>query len=139
MSGSAAAAEASTALTDAERADVRRMCGYPPYGGLGQAGFQGWRFFQGYGLLEFRMNNLAPAELQNVRMVLSECLATEQAVFGARDNLDTDQAAVWTHNKGEVRDRWDDLSRKRRHLCTLVGVPPGPHIGGPASSMTLVV
>jgi hypothetical protein len=30
-------------LTDAEKTDARRFCGYPAYG-LGAAGFQNWRF-----------------------------------------------------------------------------------------------
>ncbi len=139
MSGSAAAAETGTALTEAERADVRRMCGYPPHGGPDAAGFQGWRFFQDYGLLEFRMTNLIAPELQNLRMVLAECLASEQDLFTARGNLDTEAAAVWTHNPREIRDRWDDFTRKRRHLCALLGVPAGPQMGSSGSSMTLVV
>ena len=49
-------------LTDTEKTDVRRFCGYPAYG-AGAAGFQNWRFYQAYGLLEFRINNLADAEL----------------------------------------------------------------------------
>lgn len=31
-------------FTDAEKADVRRFCGYPTYGS-GARGFQSWRFF----------------------------------------------------------------------------------------------
>lgn len=139
MSGtvtSPAAAFSSASLADAEKADIRRFCGYPPYG-VGPAGFQGWRFFQAYGLLEFRMNNLAPAELQNARWRLSVLYAIEQALDAASGNLDTDAAAVWTHNKDEVRDRMVHFDNRRRSLCLAVGVPPGPDLG--AAGIELVV
>jgi hypothetical protein len=140
MSGtttSPAAAFSSAALLDAEKADVRRFCGYPTYGGLGAAGLQGWRFFQAYGLLEFRMNNLAPAEAQNVRYRMSVLYAIEQALDAASGNLDTDAAAVWTHNKDEVRDRVVHFADRRRALCQAVGVPPGPDLG--SGGIALVV
>ena len=116
-------------LTDAEKADVRRLCGYPTYG-AGQAGFQSWRYFQSYGLLEFRMNNLAPAELQNVRYRLAALYPVEAGLDAAYDNLDTDQAAVWHHNKNETRDRKNHFNVIRRTLCEAVGVPPGPNLSG---------
>jgi hypothetical protein len=49
-------------FNDAQKTDIRRFCGYPAYG-AGGAGFSSWRFFQAYGTLEYRMNNLAPAEI----------------------------------------------------------------------------
>jgi len=53
-------------FTDEEKTDIRRFCGYPAYG-AGAAGFQSWRFYQAYGTLEFRMNNLSSAELTVAR------------------------------------------------------------------------
>lgn len=126
MSGSTGLSSAS--LTDAERTDVRRFCGYPAYGS-GQAGFQGWRFFQAYGLLEYRLTNLSPAEFQNVRLYLNTIYPLETAVAGASANLDTDQAAVWKHNKNEVRDRRGLFDYWRRELCGFLGIPPGPALG----------
>jgi hypothetical protein len=38
--------------------------------------------------------------------------------------LDTDQAAVWKHNKDEVRDRAGLFDNWRRRLCG----PPGPDL-----------
>jgi len=132
MSGSFATSPASafdtSALTAQEKTDIRRFCGYPTYGGDGPAGFQGWRFYQAFGLLEFRMNNLAPNEIQNVRYLLSECFPLEAAIWGASSNLDTDVAAVWTHNRNEVRDRIALLNNIRGRLCECVGVPPGPSL-----------
>jgi hypothetical protein len=124
---SPAAAFATTALSDAERADIRRFSGYPPYG-QGASGFSSWRFFQAYGLAEYRMTNMAPAELQNLRYLVTQLYTLESAVWGASSNLDTDQAAVWTHNKREVADREHLFGMHRRRLATLLGVPPGPDL-----------
>lgn len=128
------AAGYSTALfSDAEKADIRRFCGYPAYGGT-PSGFQSWRYFQVYGLLEFRLSNLAPAESQTVRYYISTLYGLESAVPGASGNLDTDQAAVWKHNKDEVRDRAGLFDNWRRRLCGFLGLPPGPDL---ASSNTI--
>lgn len=127
MSGSAALA--STALTDAERVDVRRFCGYPAYGGVNQNGFQSWRFFTAYGTLEFRLTNLAASEFQIVRQYLASLYTLELAIPGAGANLDTDQAAVWKHNRSEVADRSALFDQWRRRLCAFLGLPPGPELG----------
>jgi hypothetical protein len=114
-------------LSDAERVDVRRFCGYPAYG-AGSSGFQSWRFFQGYGTLEFRLTNLAPGELQVVRQYLSNIYVLEQAVPGSTSNLDTDQASVWKHNRSEVADRARLFDEWCRRLAFFLGIPPGPGI-----------
>ena len=132
------------ALSDSEKADVRRFCGYPAYG-AGPSGFQSWRFFQAYGTLEYRMSsmantgtpNMAPAELQIVRQYLTTLYTLESAIPGAGANLDTDEAAVWVHNKDEVRDRTALFDSWRRRLAGFMGVPPGPDLG--AAGITLVV
>ncbi len=108
--------------------DIRRFCGYPVYG-VGAAGFQGWRFFQAYGLLEYRMQNLAPEEETVVLGYLTQLYALETAVVGASDRLDTEQAAVWTRNPQEVRERTRLLDDWRRRLCAFMGVPAGPGLG----------
>ena len=115
-------------FTDAEKTDIRRFCGYPAYG-MGAAGFQGWRFFQAYGLLEYRLNNLAPAEEQVVRGYLGNLHPLENAIPQAAGNLDTYQAAVWTRNAEEVRDRQGLFDDWRRRLCGFLGLPPGPALG----------
>lgn len=113
------------ALSEAERADVRRFCGYPAYG-AGDSGFQSWRFFESYGTLEYRLSNLAAAELQVVRQYLGSLYALEQAVPAAADNLDTDAAAVWTRNRSEIVDRLTLLDEWGRRLARFIGVPVGP-------------
>ena len=137
ITASPAAVYATTPFSDAEKADVRRFCGYPTYG-QGSAGFQSWRFFQEYGLLEFRMNNLAAAELQNARYYLAQLYPLEAAVWSAGANMGTDQAAVWTRNKDEAADRTRLFKSVCRTLCNVVGVPAGPNLMGGQSVRCVV-
>lgn len=123
MSGSIGLSTAT--FTDAEKADVRRFCGYPAYG-TGASGFNGWRFYQAFGLLEYRMTNFAPAEYQVVRQYLGQLYALETAIPGAGATLQVGQAAVFTRNPREVRDRRDLMDDWRRRLCGFMGVPSGP-------------
>ncbi len=127
-------------FTDAERTSIRRFCGYPAYG-VGAAGFQGWRFFQAYGTLEYRMSNLSDAEIAVVRTYLATLASLEAAIPQAGGNLDTDQAAIWSRNKDEIRDRFALFDDWRRRLCGFLGVPPGPDLAGGsgAGSLTVVV
>jgi hypothetical protein len=113
-------------FTDAEKTDIRRYCGYPAYG-AGASGFQSWRFFQAYGTLEYRLNNLSSGEEAVIRGTYLVPLAQlETAIPGAGANLDTDAAAVWTHNKNEVGDRSALFDDWRRRLCGFLGLPAGP-------------
>ena len=112
-------------LTNAERTDARRFCGYPAYGS-GQSGFESWRFFSVYGSLEYRLSNLSDDELTVIRTYLVQLNALELAIVGAGQNLDTDQAAVWRRNKSEVPDRTALLTSWCCKLCGFLGVPPGP-------------
>jgi hypothetical protein len=125
-----------TALTDNEKIDARRHCGYPAYGGTA-AGFSSWRFYQVYGLLEFRLNNLADGEATIVRRYLGTLAALESAIPRSSDNLDTDQAAVWSRNQNEYRDRELLFDGWRVRLCGFLGIPPGP--GFHSSSPNLIV
>ena len=125
-------------FTDAQKTDIRRHCGYPAFGAGGGAQFAGWRFYQAYGLLEYRMNNLSAAEEAVVTTYLATLTTLEAAIPAAADNLDTDKAAVWTHNKGEVRDRVALFNGWRRRLCGFLGLPPGPDLAG-AGTVTMVV
>lgn len=112
-------------FTEAEKVDIRRFCGYEAFG-AGPSGFQGWRFFQAYGLLEFRLNNMAPEEEAVIRVTyLANLYTLETAIVGASDNLDTASAAVWTWNKNEISDRDRLFSNWRRKLCSFMGIPPG--------------
>jgi len=114
----------SPSLTETERTDVRRFCGYPP-AGAGLIGALSTAGVQERGLLEVRIANLTTAEVTIVRRYLTTLTILEVAVPRAAENLDTDQAAVWTHNKSEIKDRLQLLDEWRRRLCAFLGVQPG--------------
>ncbi len=123
-------------LTDAEKVDIRRFCGYPAYGAAPSA-MQSWRFFQAYGLLEFRLTNLSAAELAIARRYLGTLTTLELAVPATSDNLDTDQASVWSRNKDELKERLRLFDEWRRRLCGFLGVGTGPTLSD--GRATLVV
>ncbi len=116
------------AFSASERTDIRRHCGYPAYG-VGASGFQGWRFFQAYGLLEYRVQNLAAVEEAVVRGYLVQLASLEADIPATAARLDTEQAAVWTRNPQETRDRAALFDDWRRRLCGFLGIPAGPALG----------
>jgi hypothetical protein len=124
------------AFNEPERTDIRRFCGYPAYG-LGSAGLQNWRFYQVYGVLEFRLQHLTGSEEAVVRRYLGTLTNLERAVPESSSNLDTEEASVWKRNHDEVRDRTRLFDDWRRRLCGFLGVPPGPALG--TGGTTLVV
>lgn len=126
MSGSIGLSSAS--FTDAERADVRRFCGYPAYG-VGTAGFVGDRFFAAWGQLEYKMVNLRPEEFQVARLYLSQLYPLETAITTASATLNVDQAGPFKRNAAEMRERNAQFDGWRRRLCAFLGVPPGPTLG----------
>jgi hypothetical protein len=130
------------AFTDQERVDIRRFCGYPLFGGTPQS-FQSYRFFQSYGTLEYRLTNLSAEEETTLRTTYltgpNNLYTLEQAITGATANLDTDAAAVWTHNKNEVRDRVRLFNYSCRRLMRFLGVPPGPNYAADSGTIPLVV
>lgn len=126
------------ALTAQEKVNVRRYCGFPVFGGQPVQAF-GHRFYQWYGTLEFRMNNLLAEEEAVARSYLATLADLETAVPAATANLDTDQAAVWVHNKQEVADRMALYATWRRELCKFFGVPPGPGLAPSGNNVALVV
>jgi hypothetical protein len=111
-------------LTDAQKTDIRRFCGYPAYGAAPDGNI-GWRFYVAYGLLEYRMNNLAPAEIVVVLNYLATLYTLEAAVPTASGNLDSDAAASWKHNRTEIGDRLRLFDEWRRRLCSFFGIAPG--------------
>jgi len=111
-------------LTEAQKVDVRRFCGFAAYAHFG------WVFEEDYATLELRMDNFCPEEEAVITgNYLVNLPALETAIVSASDNLDTDQAAVWFHNKDEVGDRTALFNQKRRDLCGFIGVKPGRGLG----------
>lgn len=112
-------------LTEQQKIDVRRHCGLPVYGnGLGASPPSfGYRYYQWYLILEYRMNNLDPhEEVTLINVYLANCNAALNAIQGASSNLDTDRAAVWYHNKYEVRDRFQLYKLQCNLLIQFMGV-----------------
>ena len=74
------------------------------------------------------MDNLAPEEETTlINVYLANCSTLEAAIPTASSNLDTDQAAVWYHNKDEVGDRYELYRLWCRRLIEFMGVePPQP-------------
>ena len=134
MSGSGN--EAPDSLDEADKVDVRRFCGYPAYG-AGASGFQGWRFYQAYGLLEYRLNNMAPEEVTVVQQYLTNLRALEAAVPAAGANLATATAGPWIRNKAELRERVVLFDSWRTRLCGFMGVPVGPQLANGAGSIVI--
>ncbi len=126
MSGSASLSTSS--LTDAERADVRRFCGYPMFG-IDSTNAQLFVFFQHFKTLEYRTTNARPEELQVIRLHLATLYGLESAMWAASGNLDTAKAAIWEHNPREVQDRTRLYNQTRRDFCGFMGIPPGPALG----------
>lgn len=122
------------ALTDAQKTDVRRFAGYSAVGdtnvGNDRDFAYGWVSPGVMQTLFHRLNTLLPTEeTVLVSVYLTNLTSMEAAVASASDNLDTDQAAVWTHNKDEVRDRTRLLRQWQRQMCGFLGIPPGPALG----------
>jgi hypothetical protein len=124
-------------LTDAEKTDARRFCGYPAYGAA-PSGNTGYRFFQAYGTLEYRLNNLSASEETVLRTQLANLRAFERAIPCAAENLDTAAAAVWTRNPNELADRQRLEFDWGRRLCAFLGLPPGPALQN-QSTIPLIV
>jgi len=121
------------AFAEQDLIDIRRYCGFPAKGGVPVEAF-GYRFFQWYGTLEFRMENLSADEVTTVQNTYLTNLRTlETALMDTSANLDTAKAAVWTHNPNENRDRKALYNDWRRRLCEFFGVPPGPYFGSRAT------
>ncbi|OYV29155.1 MAG: hypothetical protein B7Z81_15285 [Acidocella sp. 20-61-6] len=123
-------------FTDAQKVDIRRFCGYPAFGSA-TTGLSNWRFFQAYGTLEYRLNNLAPAEIAVTLQYISTLATLEAAIPPSSENLDTNSAATWVHNDNEALDRVALFDGWRRRLCGFLGVPPGPSLNDAGVSLVV--
>jgi len=120
-------------LTAAQMTDTRRYMGYQVVGTTmiinesqdviyGQFGMLTMSLFQ-------RLSTLTPEEeTVLIGTYLTNLHDLESDLFSIRENLDTDKAAVWTHNKSETSDRFALYNRVRKELCSFIGFAPGPGI-----------
>lgn len=126
-------------FTDAQLVDIRRFCGYMAYGD-GAVVFPFPWIMKQYLALEYRLLHISQAEgAVVVNTFLSQLYLLESDIPGTRNNLDTDKAAVWTHNKNEMVDRERLFASWQRRLCGFLGIPPGPDLCGNGNSVSLVV
>lgn len=121
-------------LTAQQMSDVRRFAGYPMLADTQADDSRdfayGWVSPGVWQTLEHRLTNMRPEEESIlITTYLTPLYTLETAVTAAGDNLDTDIAAVWTHNKNEVRDRTKLFDQWRRRMCYFIGVAPGPSLG----------
>lgn len=77
-----------------------------------------------------RLQNMTPEnEAVLINTYLNKLTMLESAIVAASDNLDTDEAAVWKHNRSEVSDRTSLFDKWRRRMCGFLGLRPGPALG----------
>jgi hypothetical protein len=128
----------SATLSDQEKADIREFCGYPLIGDGTVVFPEPWvNVF--WLALEVRLNTAQPVEYQKMRYYLSLLYPLDIAIVNSTANLDTDQAAVWYHNKKEVRDRTRLFNQYRGRLLQFLGIPAGPGLNDASGSVRLVV
>jgi hypothetical protein len=113
------------AFTNAERVSIRKFCGYCVRTTVGLT-------LEGeYGNMEYRLDVMDDDEVAEVRTSFIVKLQTlEDGILGSADNMDTQQAAVWTRNPKEMQERTSLYNALRIRLCGYIGVVPGPAMGG---------
>lgn len=121
-------------LTAQQMADVRRFAGYPMLADTvaddSRDFAYGWVSPGVWQTLKHRLTNMKPEEESIlINTYLTPLYTLETAITSAGDNLDTDVAAVWTHNKNEISDRTKLFDQWRRRMCYFIGVAPGPSLG----------
>ena len=114
-------------LTEAEKTDTRRFCGYPALGSQAVLPTT----------LEHRLNTLSATETAVLRDYLATLRSLEKSIPAVADSLDTAQVSVWTRNPNELRDRTRLFDSWRRRLAEFLGIPTGPHL--PQGGVTFVV
>jgi len=117
-------------LSEAEKTDARRFCGYPVPGADAH---------RPDGQLEYRLLNLSLSEEAVARTYLVTLRSLEAAIPATAATLDTQQAAVWTRNPEELRERTQLFADWRRRLCGFLGLKPGPDLASGGSTIALVV
>lgn len=125
-------------LTTAQMADARRFMGYQAVGTTMTINGNTDLVYARVGMITMslytRLTTLtADEETILTGVYLTNLTTLEQAIVGVSANLDTDQAAVWTHNKNEVADRERLFDGWRRRMCAFLGFAPGPGIGSGGS------
>lgn len=110
-------------FNNTEKVDVRRHLGYPVAGNVGPNAFVGYRFFQAYGVLEYRLEHLAAEEETVVRDYITKLNQLEVDLYGTSGTLGTKVAAVWERNPIELAERQALYDNFKSRLSEFFGVP----------------
>ncbi len=127
-------------FTDQQKVDIRRFCGFPPYG-EGTVVFPYPWIMRQYLALEYYLSQACTQDEGNtiVTVYLAQLYVLQPAIGFAGANLDTDKAGPWTHNKNEVRDRIRLYTFWRLQLCQMIGIEPGPYLRASSGNIEMVV
>lgn len=126
------------ALTAQQLSDTRRWMGYAVVGTTITLSDKNDIVYGVFGMITMslytRLTTLtAQEETTLINVYLTNLAAMETAIVGVSANLDTDQAAVWYHNKNEQSDRDRLFDTWRRRMCAFIGFPPGQGVGSNSS------
>jgi hypothetical protein len=132
-------------LTDTEKTNVRRWGGWglvgdPATAIYAQPVYAPSYIRTGVGLLlDDRLNHMTPSEEGVLKAVYLEPLAKlETDILSVADNVDTDSAGPWVHNKRERQDRESLFNSLRRRMCAFLNFLPGPYLTGSDYAMAVV-
>jgi hypothetical protein len=125
-------------LSAQQLVDTRRYMGYSVTGDAFYANFRELVYsdvsYMGIALddptgVGGRLAHLSPEEETTLTTYYLPTLTAREAdIQAASANLDTDKAAIWTHNKSEVSERRSMFMELRVELCHWLGFSPGPGI-----------
>lgn len=118
--GSTGATSGIGLFTNAQVVAIRSYCGYGSYASYGYV------LAGPMATLDTQMAGMVASEVAQVITLLELLPTLDDALQNASQNLDTAQAAVWTHNANEIADRAKLFRLYRMRLCELFNVPPGP-------------
>lgn len=107
-------------FTGAQVVAIRAYCGYGSYASYG------YILAGPMATLDDQMAGMVATEVAQVVSLLELLPTLDTALQNTTQNLDTAQAAVWTHNANEIADRARLFRMYRLRLCELFNVPPGP-------------
>lgn len=130
-------------FTEAEKTDIRRLCGFPPIGTLVLSGAPigvnplNYRFQVND--FENRLRGLTVTEEASARATLVETLAIEASMFTMNSGLDIDHAAVYKRNPLEMQERLQLLGWYRQKLLTVLGAVAGPGMAATSSLFGVAV
>jgi len=125
-------------LTEEEKMQIRKFCGYTNWGKQPSAGM-GWRAWEANAYLENKMNALTDVEEERVKtLYIPNCLTAETNIQSVSQLLLVDTAAVFVRNKLQLKENIQLYNYWRLELCRFLGIGVGPFFGGGSTSQMVV-